>query len=853
MGTLGKAREAPRKPSHGCRAAPKARLEGKPSSSPLPSHPSLAQITQFRMMVSLGHLAKGASLDDLIDSCVQSFDADGNLCRSNQLLQVLLTMHRILISSAELLQKVITLYKDALAKNSPGLCLKICYFVRYWITEFWIMFKIDASLASTMEEFQELVKANGEELHCRLIDTTQINARDWSRKLTQRIKSNTSKKRKVSLLFDHLEPEELSEHLTYLEFKSFRRISFSDYQNYLVNSCVKENPTMERSIALCNGISQWVQLMVLSRPTPQLRAEVFIKFIQVAQKLHQLQNFNTLMAVIGGLCHSSISRLKETSSHVPHEINKVLGEMTELLSSCRNYDNYRRAYGECTHFKIPILGVHLKDLISLYEAMPDYLEEGKVNVHKLLALYNHINELVQLQEVAPPLEANKDLVHLLTLSLDLYYTEDEIYELSYAREPRNHKAPPLTPSKPPVVVDWASGVSPKPDPKTISKHVQRMVDSVFKNYDHDQDGYISQEEFEKIAASFPFSFCVMDKDREGLISREEITAYFMRASSIYSKLGLGFPHNFQETTYLKPTFCDNCAGFLWGVIKQGYRCKDCGMNCHKQCKDLVVFECKKRAKNSTAPTENSTSVGPTSNLCSLGAKDLHHDFLGRKVAESTMKVCGLRVKPGKGLHLEVSLLQTISPQSPELCPIVTRGLPGSRLIAPEEGPFTFPNGEAVEHNEESKDRTIMLMGVSSQKISVRLKRTVAHKATQTEALSWLGSEGPSSHFVLSSPRKTAQDTLYVLPSTTSPCPSPVLVRKRAFVKWENKESLIKSKEELRHLRLPTYQELEQEINTLKADNNALKIQLKYAQKKIETLQLARSNHVLAQMEQGDCS
>ncbi|GAB5572600.1 RAS guanyl-releasing protein 1 isoform X6 [Prionailurus iriomotensis] len=44
-----------------------------------------------------------------------------------------------------------------------------------------------------------------------------------------------------------------------------------------------------------------------------------------------------------------------------------------------------------------------------------------------------------------------------------------------------------------------------------------------------------------------------------------------------------------------------------------------------------------------------------------------------------------------------------------------------------------------------------------------------------------------------------------------------------------------------------------EINTLKADNDALKIQLKYAQKKIETLQLARSNHVLAQMEQGDCS
>lgn len=95
----------------------------------------------------------------------------------------------------------------------------------------------------------------------------------------------------------------------------------------------------------------------------------------------------------------------------------MFNELTELLSSYRNYDNYRRAYNECTNFKIPILGVHLKDLISLYEAMPNYLEDKKINIHKLYSLYNHINELIQLQEMAPPLEANKDLVHLLTVGL----------------------------------------------------------------------------------------------------------------------------------------------------------------------------------------------------------------------------------------------------------------------------------------------------------------------------------------------------------------------------------------------------------------------------------------------------
>ncbi|KAK2514874.1 Rasgrp1 [Columba guinea] len=710
MGTLGKRREN-QQPAQACSTAPEPALELKQISH----CPSLSNLTQGTM-VPLGHLAKGATLEDLLETCIQSFDLEGNACQNNQLLKIILTMHQFIISSADMLQKLIDLYPfksnqyccvfrklftylNALEKKSSMLCVKICYFVRYWITEFWVMFKMDSKLSTTMEEFQELVKANGEELHCRLIDTTQINSRDWSRKLTQRVKANTSKKRKVSLLFDHLEPEELSDHLTYLEFKSFRRISFSDYQNYIVNSCVKENPTMERSIALCNGVSQWVQLMVLSRPTPQLRAEVFIKFIHVAQKLHQLQNFNTLMAVIGGLCHSSISRLKETSSCIPHDVIK--------------------------------------------------------------------------------------------LSLDLYYTEDEIYELSYAREPRSHRAAPLTPSRPPVVADWASGVAPKPDPKTVSKHVQRMVDSVFKNYDHDQDGYISQEEFEKIAASFPFSFCVMAKDWEGLISRDEITAYFMRASSIYSKLGLGFAHSFQETTYLRPTFCDNCAGFLWGVIKQGYRCKDCGMNCHKQCKDLVVIECKGRPKTSVA--DNSPTSALASSLCPVGVKE--------------------------------------------------------QFQVQEEGPFTFPNGEVVEHNEDSKDRTIMLMGSSAQKISVRLKPAVVHTGTQTDLVLLAGEVSrrqreKKEHRTTESP--------YLQAASTSHWPSPLLGRKKAYVKWENKDSSQKIKEE-HHSCKSSYQELEQERNILKANNESLKIQLEQAHKTIESLTIQRRNHVVNNLQHRDGS
>lgn len=39
------------------------------------------------------------------------------------------------------------------------------------------------------------------------------------------------------------------------------------------------------------------------------------------------------------------------------------------------------------------------------------------------------------------------------------------------------------------------------------------LQSIMKNYDQNQDGYISLEDFEKIAANFPFSFCTHETDR----------------------------------------------------------------------------------------------------------------------------------------------------------------------------------------------------------------------------------------------------------------------------------------------------------------------------------------------------
>jgi len=73
------------------------------------------------------------------------------------------------------------------------------------------------------------------------------------------------------------------------------------------------------------------------------------------QNLRGLQNFNSLMGVVGSLSHSAIARLTKTMDCVPAEERKTLQELTTLVSSASNFRHYRKTLAECKGFKLPIL------------------------------------------------------------------------------------------------------------------------------------------------------------------------------------------------------------------------------------------------------------------------------------------------------------------------------------------------------------------------------------------------------------------------------------------------------------------------------------------------------------------
>ncbi|XP_023598075.1 RAS guanyl-releasing protein 4 [Trichechus manatus latirostris] len=676
--------------------------------------PSPREISKVMASMALGVLNdRGCSEDELLEKCIQSFDSAGNLCHGDHVLNMVLAMHSWVLPSAHFAARLLTLYppqvgaevggrraelqkpqrwgqgewgrsgmldnraltklkyQEATGNTQELRQLQICHLVRYWLTRHPQAVHQEPQLEEVIGRFWATVDQEGGSAQRNLGGSSNLLSPGGPGPPPTTSSPGLGKKRKVSLLFDHLETEELAEHLTYLEFRSFQAITPQDLRSYVFQGSVRGCPALEGSVGLSNSVSRWVQVMVLSRPGPAQRAQVLDKFIHVAQRLHQLQNFNTLMAVTGGLCHSAISRLKDSHAHLSPDSTKVLLELTELLAADNNYSCYRRTWAGCTGFRLPVLGVHLKDLVSLHEAQPDRLPDGRLHLSKLNSLYLRLQELAALQGQRPPCSANQDLLHLLTLSLDLFYTEDEIYELSYAREPRCHKSLLPSPFKAPLVVEWAPSVTPKPDRVTLAQHVEQLVESVFKNYDPEGRGTISQEDFERLSGSFPFA-C------HGL-----------------------HPPPCQGR---KPTFCDSCSGFFWGVTKQGYRCRDCGLCCHKHCRDQVKVECKKRpgAKGDVGLPEAPVPSTPVPHA-SCGSEETLPDTLTLdSETESLLHHAWTQTEPpppswvpemeGKDVLLKSTGLRKSEQQGP----VQTQGTetpdPSSSLNAPDLTPEIGPTG-----------------------------------------------------------------------------------------------------------------------------------------------------------------
>lgn len=65
------------------------------------------------------------------------------------------------------------------------------------------------------------------------------------------------------------------------------------------------------------------------------------------------------------------------------------------------------------------------------------------------------------------------------------------------------------------------------------------------------------------------------------------------ANTIYlrERFKLDVPHRFKAHNFMSPTFCDHCGSLLYGLFRQGLKCEECDVNCHRKCEKLMPNLC----------------------------------------------------------------------------------------------------------------------------------------------------------------------------------------------------------------------------------------------------------------------
>jgi len=158
--------------------------------------------------------------------------------------------------------------------------------------------------------------------------------------------------------------------------------------------------------------------------------------VEVAEKLLELRDYHTLMAVLSGLNEGPVYRLKFTMEDVPERVRDSYKALQDLMDAQKSYSKYRESLSAAMAFAIPYLGVHLRDLIYFDDAMKN--DAGAFNLKTLYGVANIMMQFGDFQGAPQSFEmTQKTLAYFASLPDSL--SMEESAELSKKIEPKGVK------------------------------------------------------------------------------------------------------------------------------------------------------------------------------------------------------------------------------------------------------------------------------------------------------------------------------------------------------------------------------------------------------------------------------
>ncbi|XP_055310554.1 rap guanine nucleotide exchange factor 2 isoform X11 [Sitodiplosis mosellana] len=205
--------------------------------------------------------------------------------------------------------------------------------------------------------------------------------------------------RESAVHFLQLNANEVAIQLTVQDFAIFRQIESTEYVDDLFE--IPSNygvPMLKQFSELVNREMFWVVTEVCSEYNMVRRMKIVKQFIKIARHCKECQNFNSMFAILSGLGHAAVSRLRLTWEKLPSKYQKLFNDLQELMDPSRNMSKYRQlVLTELNeqHPIIPFYPVVKKDLTFIHLGNDTYVE-ALVNFEKLRMIAKEIRSLTHM-------------------------------------------------------------------------------------------------------------------------------------------------------------------------------------------------------------------------------------------------------------------------------------------------------------------------------------------------------------------------------------------------------------------------------------------------------------------------
>ncbi|KAL6358448.1 hypothetical protein LRP88_08633 [Fusarium phalaenopsidis] len=238
-------------------------------------------------------------------------------------------------------------------------------------------------------------------------------------------------------IFMDIPDDDVADELTRIDWIMFSSIRIRDFVRHVSLSTAQKEKckslrNVNRMIGHFNHIAKWVANMILLRDKAKHRAQILEKFMNIALKLRQLNNYNGLAAVLAGVNGTAIHRLTQTRSLVPAEVQKRFARLGILMGTQKSHFAYRLAWENSPLPRIPFIPLHRRDLVSAEEGSKTFVgsEGDRINWKKFEVLGEVLLPIMKSQGTSYPNLSKHDTARELILGCRMPTDEEDIYQRS---------------------------------------------------------------------------------------------------------------------------------------------------------------------------------------------------------------------------------------------------------------------------------------------------------------------------------------------------------------------------------------------------------------------------------------